>query len=131
MFEEISLFVLLNYCTWFAKQAVFRQKNVLILAKVHISEAVARRRSVKKTFLEIQQNSQENICARVSFLLRFQASPWRWEHLFLAPFRMRGGGRGGGKKSPPTSFSPATSRKVETSPQNFLTFSFDLFATLV
>ena len=46
-------------------------------------------------------------------------------HLTL--FRMGGGG----KKAHPTSFSPVTSRKVETSPQNFQTFSFNLFATLV
>ena len=34
------------------------------------SEAVARRCSVKKVFLEISQNSQENTCARVSFLIK-------------------------------------------------------------
>ena len=28
--------------------------------------------SVKKLFLEILQNSQENICARVSFLIKLQ-----------------------------------------------------------
>ena len=33
-------------------------------------EAVARRYSVKKVFLEISQNSQENTCARVSFLIK-------------------------------------------------------------
>ena len=37
------------------------------------SEAVAQRCSVKKVFLEISQNSQENTCARVSFLIKFQA----------------------------------------------------------
>ena len=30
-------------------------------------------RSVKKVFLEISQNSQENLSARVSFLIKFQA----------------------------------------------------------
>ena len=30
--------------------------------------------SVKKVFLEISQNSQENTCARVSFLIKLQAS---------------------------------------------------------
>ena len=38
------------------------------------SEAVARRCSVKKMFLEISQNSQENNCARVSLLIKLQAS---------------------------------------------------------
>ena len=33
------------------------------------TEAVAQRRSVKIVFLEISQNSQENTCARVSFLI--------------------------------------------------------------
>ena len=33
-------------------------------------EAVARRCSVKKVFLEISQNSQENTFARVSFLIK-------------------------------------------------------------
>ena len=36
------------------------------------TEAVAQRGSVKKIFLEITQNSQENTCSRVSFLIR----PW-------------------------------------------------------
>ena len=33
------------------------------------TEAVAQRCSVKKVFLEISQNLQENTCARVSFLI--------------------------------------------------------------
>ena len=44
----------------------------------------------------------------------------------------RGVGGGHGKKAPtPTSFSPVTSTKVGISPQNFLTFSFNPFSTLV
>ena len=35
------------------------------------TKAVAHRCSVKKVFLEISQNSQENICARVYFLIKF------------------------------------------------------------
>ena len=38
------------------------------------SEAVVLRCSVKKVFLEISQTSQENTCARVSFLIKLQAS---------------------------------------------------------
>ena len=34
------------------------------------TEAIARRSSVKKVFINILQNSQENTCARVSFLKR-------------------------------------------------------------
>ena len=40
-------------------------------------------------------------------------------------------GEGGGAKSPPTSFFPVTSTNVGIEPYNFLTFSFNSFATLV
>ena len=40
-----------------------------------------------------------------------------------------GGGRG--KKPPSTGFSPVISPKVGINPQNFVTFSFNPFATLV
>ena len=36
-----------------------------------LSEAVVQRCSVKKVFLEISQSSQENNCARASFLMNF------------------------------------------------------------
>ena len=36
---------------------------------------------MKKVFLEISQNSQENTCARVSFLMKLQATPFFTEHL--------------------------------------------------
>ena len=38
------------------------------------TEAVAQRCSLKKVFLEISQNSQENTCARVPFLTNLQTS---------------------------------------------------------
>ena len=38
-----------------------------------LSEAVVQKCSVKKVFLEISQNSQENNCARVSFSIKLQA----------------------------------------------------------
>ena len=45
--------------------------NTLILDAtieyILLTEAVVQRCSVKKVFLEVSQNSQENICARVSF----------------------------------------------------------------
>ena len=37
------------------------------------TEAAVQKCSVKKVFLEISQNSQENTCARVSFLIKLQA----------------------------------------------------------
>ena len=38
------------------------------------TEAVAGRYSLEKVFLEMSQNSRENTCARVSFLIKLQAS---------------------------------------------------------
>ena len=42
-----------------------------------------------------------------------------------------GGGGGRGQKGPPTSFSPVTSTNVGICLLNFLTFSFNAFATLL
>ena len=46
-------------------------------------EAVVQRYSIKKVLLEISQNSQENTCARVSFLsfVKFLRIPFFIEHL--------------------------------------------------
>ena len=38
------------------------------------AEVVGKRCSVKQVFLEISQNSQENTCVRVSFVIKLQAS---------------------------------------------------------
>ena len=52
--------------------------------------------------------------------------------LELIIFRMRGGKEGGGgQKFPATSFFSVTSTNVGTSPQIFLTFNFNPFATIV
>ena len=40
---------------------------------MHHPEAVVRRCSIKKVFLEISQNSKENTSARDSFLIKLQA----------------------------------------------------------
>ena len=50
-------------------------KKALLIKKVVDSlEALVLRCSVKKMFLEISQNSQENTCARVFFLIKLQGS---------------------------------------------------------
>ena len=41
--------------------------------KMPFTEAVVQMCSVKKVFLKISQNSQENTCARVSYLIKLQA----------------------------------------------------------
>ena len=47
--------------------------QIYISQTLHYTEAVARKCSIKKVFLEILQNSQENTSARVSFLIKLQA----------------------------------------------------------
>ena len=48
------------------------QKTVVHKENINILEAVVRKCSVKKLFLQILQNSLENTCARVSFLIKLQ-----------------------------------------------------------
>ena len=50
--------------------------------------------------------------------------------ILLTLFRMEWGQKAPPPPSP-TSFSPVTSTNVVTNPKNFLTFSFNPFATLV
>ena len=49
-------------------------------------DAVARRCSVNKVFLEILQNSLENTCTRVSFLIKLQASGTREQETLAQEF---------------------------------------------
>ena len=53
-------------------QKITHEKEI-VSSKSIKREAVAKRCSVKKVFLKISQNSQENTCARVSFLIKLQA----------------------------------------------------------
>ena len=48
-------------------------KSNFVPLKIFFREAVVQRCSVKKMFLEISQNSQENNLARISFLIKLQA----------------------------------------------------------
>ena len=56
-------------------QAIILDKKKSNLTNTLLTEAVVRRCSVKKVFLEMSQNSQKNTCARVSFLIKLQAPP--------------------------------------------------------
>ena len=52
----------------------FRATGLFLEPPENISaEAVGRRCSVKKMFLKISQNAQENTCARACFLITMQA----------------------------------------------------------
>ena len=54
-----------SFCTIFSR-------NIPTIT-LQTAEAVVRGRFVEKLFLEISQNSKENTCARVSFLIKLQA----------------------------------------------------------
>ena len=63
----------LQMCDWVLNTPLglfFYAVYVLLEFQHDHSEAVVRRCSVKKVFLEISQNSQENICVRASFLIK-------------------------------------------------------------
>ena len=47
-------------------------RSVILTHQIKV-EAVTRMSSVEEVFLEISQNSQENTCARASFLVKLQA----------------------------------------------------------
>ena len=73
---------------------VFYEKgvNIFQLKWLILEEAVAQMCSMKKVFLEISQNSQENTCARVSILIKLQALPTTflkkrlWHRCFFCEF---------------------------------------------
>ena len=54
--------------------------NLLLFRALCYSEAVVQGCSVKKTFLEISQNSHENTCARVSVLIKLNTSAGSFWH---------------------------------------------------
>ena len=54
-------------------QKIQLEFNVFHLPNLRLPEAATRSDLRRKVFLEISQNSQENTCARVSFLIKLQA----------------------------------------------------------
>ena len=52
----------------------YRRRSVEWIGLIGVPEAVDQKCSVKKVFLEISQNSQENTFARASLLIKLQAS---------------------------------------------------------
>ena len=66
--------LLLQIQYWDLRFKSYSNRNSL-LKNAFLLEAVVWRCSVKKMFLEILQNSQENTRARVSFLIKLQARP--------------------------------------------------------
>ena len=74
-------------CLVFQKDYAF---HVISLCYIYTTEAVAKMCSLKKVFLNILQNSQENICARVPFLLKkrhwYRCFPLNFAKFLGTPF---------------------------------------------
>ena len=80
--------MILAYKDIFCVMTCQQKSNKKELLKIHVVlskqernqklEAVVRRCSAKKVFLEISQNSQENTCARIYFLIRLQAQAYNF-----------------------------------------------------
>ena len=90
--------------------------------KILLSDRSSHQKCSRK-ILQILQNSQENSCVRVYFLLKLQVT--FLPATLLTLFRM-----GGGKKAPLPIF-PVTFSNVGITLKNFLTFTFNSFGTLV
>ena len=78
-FKQLRLFVLPNYIVylWNTWKGDTEDTFLSLITWFWLwfwlpSEAVAWRCSIKKVFLEILQNSQENTCGRVCFLIKLQ-----------------------------------------------------------
>ena len=54
------------------EKSLVKTTTLLVFLLSLIAEAVVRRCSVEKVFIEISQNSQENICDNFSFLIKLQ-----------------------------------------------------------
>ena len=76
----IASFSLVHVGWAFAHVVLVRNKYAWHLIQITIFRSIHQRYPVKKTFLEILQNSQENILTRVSFLTK-----WLW-HVFSCEF---------------------------------------------
>ena len=100
LFKSTSVYDFLNslQCSLRYLECFFADGSYGFLTGNQNSKAVAQRCSVKKVFLEISQNSQENTCARVSLLKKklwqmcFGLRPanlWKkrlWHRCFLVNF---------------------------------------------
>ena len=66
--NDTFTFQIRSFCTLLFLTAILKTTKNFTLCDKCATEAVARRCSVKKVFLEILQSTQENTCARVYFL---------------------------------------------------------------
>ena len=82
--------VVLASLLWFWKRCLMQdffqitsKLQVTFFNFVHMIRSSHQKCSMKKVFSKIFQNSQENTCARVSFLINLQAMRNFWEHLSI------------------------------------------------
>ena len=72
-FEQVIKPFLVSVVDWTFYKSTIKCNWILLLCHVRVRSS-HRSCSVKKVLLEISQNSQEKTCARVSFLIKLQAS---------------------------------------------------------
>ena len=80
LLDMLSWIAVIVACTFPSEKSLYLLEPSLLLRKCgilisykpkyQVSEAVVRRCSIKKVFFKISQISQENTCARVSFLIK-------------------------------------------------------------
>ena len=68
-----------NGLTWnlvqvFHIMSLYQLLRILSIWRLHNREGVVQRCSLRKVFLKISQNSQENTCVRLPFLIKLQAN---------------------------------------------------------
>ena len=79
----------ISYSRWFSSKISMYEKTARkSFNDIQMPEAVIRRCSEKKVFLEILQNLKENTCARVSFLIKLQVWGCNVSYQHLAFFQL-------------------------------------------
>ena len=66
-----------EFCETF-KDTIFSNNTSGVRFYFQNLETATRMCSIKKVFLQISQNSQENSCVKVSFLIKLQAEAWNF-----------------------------------------------------
>ena len=84
--QQISVFSKINNKTETKKNALL--KSIYFHLKTTTTEAVAQKCSLKKLFLEILRNSQENTCARVCNFIKKETltQPMNFTNFLRTPF---------------------------------------------
>ena len=70
----MTSFCVTQFCKLISYSRILNLAKLTIYLNTDNRDAIVQRCSVKRVFLEISQNLQENTCARASFLIKLRAS---------------------------------------------------------